>query len=126
MDVPALLQQLVGDFFLIFGREILREIWREFCIYFLDPQNKGSKIRGKFWSIFREKIRNSKKLFHAKFALQVCHTKNHGRPHQKIRFSAAPVMGRNFFGPGASGHKGQECPQEMRTEKFLFKLFLLP
>ena len=35
------------NFFLIFGREILREIWREFCGIFSDPQNKGSKISGK-------------------------------------------------------------------------------
>ena len=45
---------------------------------FLDPQNKGSKTSGKFRSIFREKIRGSKKSFVPKFALQTCHPKeNH-------------------------------------------------
>ena len=49
--------------------------------------------------------------------------KNRGRPHQKVRFSAAPVVGRNFSTPGASGRKGQECPREIRTKKFMFMLF---
>ena len=30
-------------------------------------------------------------------------TKNRGRPHQKVRFSAAPVMGRNFLTQGRPG-----------------------
>ena len=38
------LQKLVGEFVLIFSREILREIWREFCGISSDPQNKGSNI----------------------------------------------------------------------------------
>ena len=29
--------------------------------------------------------------------------KNRGRPHQKVRFSAAPVMGRNFLTQGRPG-----------------------
>ena len=28
---------------------------------------------------------------------------NRGRPHQNVRFSAAPVMGRNFLTPGHPG-----------------------
>ena len=28
---------------------------------------------------------------------------NRGRPHQKVRFSAAPVVGRNFLTPGHPG-----------------------
>ena len=51
---------------------------------------------------------------------------NRGRPHQKVRFSAAPVIGRNFLTQGASGRKGQECPWEIRTKKFMFMLFFLP
>ena len=47
----------------------------------------------------------------------------HGRPRQKMRFSAAPVMGRNLLTPGSSGRKGRECPREIRTEKFMFMLF---
>ena len=30
-------------------------------------------------------------------------TENRGRPHQKVRFPAAPVAGRNFLTPGHSG-----------------------
>ena len=50
--LPALLQKLIGEFFLMFRREIWKikwEIWREFSGIFKisDPQNKGSKISGK-------------------------------------------------------------------------------
>ena len=45
--LPAPLQKLVGDFFLILGREVLREIWWEFCGIFSDTQNKGWEISGK-------------------------------------------------------------------------------
>ena len=31
------------------------------------------------------------------------HAENRGRPHQKMRFPAAPVVGRNFLTPGHSG-----------------------
>ena len=31
------------------------------------------------------------------------HTENRGRPHQKVRFPAAPVVGRNFLTRGHSG-----------------------
>ena len=53
-------------------------------------------------------------------------TENRGRLHQKVGFPATPVMGRNFFDPWASGRKGRECPQEIRTKKFMFMLFFLP
>ena len=51
---------------------------------------------------------------------------NRGRPHQEVRFPAAPVVGRNFFDSWASGRKGQECPQKIRTKKFMFMLLCLP
>ena len=51
---------------------------------------------------------------------------NRGRPLQKVRFPAAPVGGEKLFDPWASGRKGQECPQEIRTKKFMFMLFFLP
>ena len=53
---------------------------------------------------------------------------NRGRPHQKVRFPAAPVVGRNFLTSGtwAFGRKGQECPWEIRAKKFMFMLFFLP
>ena len=48
---------------------------------------------------------------------------NRGRPHQKVRLPAAPVVGRNFL---TQGRKGQECPREIRAKKFMFMLFFLP
>ena len=58
--------------FWIFAQGNLAGIFRDFS----DPQNKDSKISGKFRSIFRKKIRSSIKFFRAKFALQMCHLKN--------------------------------------------------
>ena len=49
-----------------------------------------------------------------------------GHSHQKVRSPAAPMVWRNFFDPWASGRKGQECPREIRTKKFMFMLFFLP
>ena len=51
---------------------------------------------------------------------------NRGRPHQKVRFPAAPVAGRKFLNPWASGRKGQKCPREIRTIKLCLCLFFLP
>ena len=51
---------------------------------------------------------------------------NRGRPHQKVRFFCGLGDGEKLFDPGASGRKGQKCPWEIRTEKFMFMLFLLP
>ena len=50
--LPALLQKLVGEIFLIFRWKIWWEIWRGFCGIFSDPQKKGSKISGKIWGHF--------------------------------------------------------------------------
>ena len=57
----------------------------------------------------------------------------HGRPRRKLWTSApknaffcGPGDGEKLFDPGASGRKGQECPREIRTEKFMFMLFFLP
>ena len=46
---------------------------------------------------------------------------NRGRPHQKVRFPAAPGGGEKLFDTGASGRKGQECPPEIRTKKFTLR-----
>ena len=57
----------------------------------------------------------------------------HGRLRQKSWTSApksasfcGPGDGEKLFDPGSSGHKGQECPREIRTKKFMFMLFFLP
>ena len=57
----------------------------------------------------------------------------HGRPRQKSWTSApksaffcGPGDGEKLFDPGSSGRKGQECPREIRTKKFMFMLFFLP
>ena len=51
---------------------------------------------------------------------------NRGRPHQKVRFPAAPVVGRNFLTPGHSGVRVKNVPREIRAKKFMFMLFFLP
>ena len=38
----------------------------------------------------------------------------------------SPGDGEKLFDPGASGRKGEEYPREIRTEKFMFILFVLP
>ena len=57
----------------------------------------------------------------------------HGRPRRKLRtsapksaFSCGPGGGEKLFDPWASGRKGQECPREIRTKKFMFMLFFFP
>ena len=57
----------------------------------------------------------------------------HGRPRRKSwtsapksAFSCGPGGGEKLFDPWASGRKGQECPREIRTKKFMFMLFFLP
>ena len=61
------------------------------------------------------------------------HPSGHGRPRRKTWTSApksvffcGPSDGEKLFDPGASGRKGQECPREIRTQKFMFMLFFLP
>ena len=44
----------------------------------------------------------------------------------KSAFSCGPSGGEKLFVPWASGRKGQECPREIRTKKFMFVLFFLP
>ena len=41
--------------------------------FFLTHRTKAQTFRGKFRSIFRKKIRSSKKIFRANFTLQTCH-----------------------------------------------------
>ena len=73
--LPALLQKLVGDYFLdFFGWEI----WRT-------HRTKAKKCRGNSRSIFRKKIRSSIKIFRAKFTLQTRHLKKTRRNDQKTK-----------------------------------------
>ena len=58
---------------------------------------------------------------------------DHGRPHRKSwmsapksAFSCGPGGGEKLFGTWPSGRKGQECPWEIRSKKFMFMLFFLP
>ena len=65
------------NLFLIFRREIwkiLWEIWRELSGDFFWPTEQRLENLGeKFRSIFRKRIRGSKKIFRAKFTLQTHH-----------------------------------------------------
>ena len=40
-------------------------------------------------------------------------------------FSCGPGDGEKLFDPWASGRKGQQCPQDIRTDKLMFMLFFL-
>ena len=75
--LPALLQKLVGEFFFDFSHGNLENLVGNlegiFQGFFLTHRTKAQKFRGKFRSIFRKKIRGSKKIFRAKFTLQTCH-----------------------------------------------------
>ena len=44
----------------------------------------------------------------------------------KSAFSSGRSGGEELFHPWACGRKGQECPREIRTKKFMFMLFSLP
>ena len=56
--------------------------------YFLTHRTKAQKFRGKFRSIFRKRIRGSKRIFRAKFTLQTCHLNN-----IPFRSSRRPLLG---------------------------------
>ena len=75
--LPALLQKLVGEFFFDFSQGNLENLVGNlegiFRGFFLAHRTKAQKFRGKFRSIFRKKIRGSKKIFRANFTLQTCH-----------------------------------------------------
>ena len=74
MILPALLQKLVGAFSFDFSwGNLVGILWE-----FFGPQKEKLKIfGGKYRSTFRKKIRSSKKIFRAKFALQTCHLKKY-------------------------------------------------
>ena len=82
----------------------------------IDFFNRGQKINANF--------------FCTKF---LDNPSGHGRPRRKSwtsapksAFSCGPGGGEKLFDPGASGCKGQECPREIRTKKFMFMLFFFP
>ena len=47
---------------------------------------------------------------------------NRGRPRLKVCFSCGPADGEKLFDPWSSWRKGEECPREIRTEKFMFTI----
>ena len=55
---------------------------------------------------------------------------NRGRPHQKVRFSAAPVVGRNFLTPGHPGVRVGNVRAKSGPKSlclcFFFFLFFMP
>ena len=44
----------------------------------------------------------------------------------KTAFSCGPGDGENLFDRWASRGKGPECPEEIRTKKFMFMLLFFP
>ena len=60
--LPALLQKLVGEFFCVFAKKFVK-FGGKFVGNLLTHRIKAQKYRGKFWGIFRKRIRSSKKSF---------------------------------------------------------------
>ena len=58
-----------------------------------NDSNRGQKINANFFV----------QSFSKTLRVMDVRAKNRGRPHQKVRFSAAPVMGRNFLTQGRPG-----------------------
>ena len=52
--------------------------------------------------------------------------KNRGRPHQKVRFPAAPVAGRNFLTPGHSGVRVRNVRRKSGPESLCLCCFFFP
>ena len=53
------------------------------------------------------------------------HAENRGRPHQKVRFSAALMMGRNFLSQGHPGVRVRNV-HENSDQMCMFMLFFIP
>ena len=51
---------------------------------------------------------------------------NRGRPHQKVRFPAAPVVGRNFLTPGHLGVRVRNVPAKSGPKSLCLCCFFLP
>ena len=49
--------------------------------------------------------------------------KNRGRPHQKVRFSAAPVMGRNFLTQGRPGVRVRNVRGKSGQKVYVYAVF---
>ena len=118
-----LLQKLVGEFLFDFSQGNLEEnsvgnlegIFRGF---FLTHRTKAQKIRGKFRSIFRTKIRASKKIFRAKFTLQTCHLNDfrHIKRYAVEIAALSPCMNRYRNKPG---------PSNILAKTFILRAFLV-
>ena len=120
--VPALLQKLVGEFFLIFRRKfgkVSGKFGGNFPGFFLTHRTKAQNFRGNFWSIFRKKIRSSKKIFRAKFTLQTCHLKNCPRGEGNCAATERQKLSRgNFCLPASRCLSGPSGLKQWQSRKF--------
>ena len=48
---------------------------------------------------------------------------NRGRPHQKVRFPAAPVVGRNFLTPGRPGVRVRNVCGKSGSKVYVYAVF---
>ena len=53
-------------------------------------------------------------------------TENRGRPHQKVRFPAAPVVGRNFLTPGHPGVRVRNVREKSGPKSLCLCCFFFP
>ena len=131
-----------GIFFLFrFRNSEGNKIWKKYCLaslsllcqwyYFFFGGGAGVPIsflwaRGIFLNMICSMDRGQKinaNFFCTKF---FDNPSGHGRPRRKSwtsapknAFSCGPGGGEKLFDPWASGRKGQECPREIRTKKFI-------
>ena len=54
--------------------------------------------------------------------MDVC-TKNRGRPHRKVRFPPAPVVGRNFLTPGHQGIRVRNVRRNSDQKVYVYVVF---
>ena len=103
---------VVGKFFIL-GREILWEIWREFCGIFFRHANEGSKISG---------AKDQPEVFLHKVCLRpprvmdVC-VFGSRTSAPKTLFSCAPSNGVKAFGSGLSGsHRSTHIASDLASQ----------
>ena len=100
---------------------------------FSTPKIPPKSLCGSLFCVPSQEMIGAKKSTQTFFCTKLFgNPSGHGRPRRrswtsapKNAFFCGPDDGEKLFDPKASERKGQECPREIRTEKFMFMLFFL-
>ena len=87
-----------------------------FRLLFTSCNNRGQKINANFFL----------QSFSTTLRVMDVRAENRGRPHQKVRFPAAPVVGRNFLTPGHPGVRVRNVRGKSGPKNFCLCCFLFP